>query len=177
MEQKHDVGSRTTGIRDVIITRSNESQMKISAQEEYGLRLLIRIAGCREREGLSISQLSEKEGLSSHYVAKLARALRMAGFIHSTPGNKGGYMLAKPAGEIMINDVLKSLGGTLFDKEFCGVHTGTLELCTRSLDCSLRSLWQMIQWNIDQLLEKVTLKDLMSPEKESPRALEPLVGG
>ena len=68
--------------------------MKITAQEEYGLRILIRIAGCKDAEGMSIPQLSEAEGISSHYVAKLTRMLRMEGFINSRPGNKGGYILA-----------------------------------------------------------------------------------
>jgi Rrf2 family iron-sulfur cluster assembly transcriptional regulator len=44
--------------------------MKITAQEEYGLRILIRIAGCRTQEGMSIPQISETEGLSSHYVGE-----------------------------------------------------------------------------------------------------------
>src|SRR5215217_1545644 len=131
--------------------------MKITAQEEYGLRLLIRIASCKDKDGLSIPQLSETEGLSSHYVAKLTRSLRMEGFINSTPGYKGGYVLAKPAGEIVIKDVLRALGGDLFNKKFCGLHTGNLKFCTNSVDCSTRSLWQMIQVTVDQLLEKITL--------------------
>ena len=149
--------------------------MKITAQEEYGLRILIRIAGCRDEEGMSIPQLSEAEGLSSHYVAKLTRLLRMEGFINSTPGYKGGYVLAKPAKKIIINKLLKALGGALFDKEFCGLHTGTLKLCTHSVDCSTRSLWQMIQFNIDQLLDKVTLYDLVNSEKESGKILKQML--
>src|SRR6187431_3286207 len=98
--------------------------MKITSQEEYGLRLLIRIEGCRDVTGMSIPQLSEAEGLTSHYVAKLTRMLRMAGFINSTPGYKGGYVLARPAEEIVINDVLKALGGALFDQAFCKSHAG-----------------------------------------------------
>ena len=145
--------------------------MKVTAQEEYGLRILIRIAGCKSEEGLSIPQLTAAEGLSSHYVAKLARLLRMKGFINSTPGYKGGYVLAKPAGKIVINDVLKALGGALFDKEFCGTHTGSLKLCTHSVDCSTRSLWQMIQFAVDQVLDKVTLRDLVNSEKESGKVL------
>lgn len=141
--------------------------MKITAQEEYGLRILIRIARCHDEEGMSIPQLSDAEGLSSHYVAKLARLLRMEGFINSTPGYKGGYMLATPAKKIIINKVLKALGGALFDKEFCGLHTGTLKLCTNSVDCSTRSLWQIVQFRVDQLLDQVTLHDLVNPEKES----------
>jgi len=149
--------------------------MKITAQEEYGLRILLRIAGCKDADGMSIPQLSEAEGISSHYVAKLTRVLRLQGFINSTPGYKGGYILAKPAKEIIINDVLKSLGGALFDKKFCGTHTGTLKLCVNSVDCSSRSLWKMIQYTVDQLLDKITLHDLVSQEKESGKVLEQML--
>ena len=146
--------------------------MKITAQEEYGLRILIRIASCRDAEGMSIPQLSEAEGLTNHYVAKLTRILRLEGFINSTPGNKGGYLLAKSAKQININKVLKALGGALFDKEFCGLHTGSLNLCVNSVDCSSRSLWQMIQFSIDQLLDKITLYDLVNSEKNSGKILK-----
>ena len=149
--------------------------MKITAQEEYGLRLLIRIASCNKEEGMTIPQLTEAEGLSSHYIAKLTRILRMEGFINSTPGNKGGYVLAKPAKEIRIREVLKALGGLLFDKDFCGSHAGSVKLCTNSVDCSARSLWTMIQFTVDQLLDKVTLHDLVTTEKESANALNALL--
>jgi Rrf2 family protein len=149
--------------------------MKITAQEEYGLRILIRIAACRDSDGMSIPQLSEAEGLSSHYVAKLTRILRMGGFINSTPGNKGGYVLAVPAENIIINKVLKALGGALFDAKFCGTHAGALKLCTNSVDCSSRSLWQMIQFVVDQLLDHITLQDLVNPEKQSTKIFEQLL--
>ena len=145
--------------------------MKITAQEEYGLRILIRIAACRTDNGMSIPQLSEAEGISPHYVAKLTRVLRMEGFINSTPGNKGGYVLAKPAKEIVIRSVLKALGGTMFNKEFCGTHSGTMNLCTNSVDCSARSLWKMVQFTVDQLLDKITLHELVTTEKESQQIL------
>jgi Rrf2 family transcriptional regulator, iron-sulfur cluster assembly transcription factor len=145
--------------------------MKITAQEEYGLRILVRIASCTDKEGMSIPQLSEAEGIGSHYVAKLTRLLRIEGFINSTPGYKGGYVLAVPAKNININIVLKALGGALFDTNFCGLHIGTLKLCTHSVDCSTRSLWQMIQFTVDQLLDKVSLHDLINSEKESGKIL------
>ncbi|MDP4130431.1 MAG: Rrf2 family transcriptional regulator [Bacteroidota bacterium] len=149
--------------------------MKITAQEEFGLRILIRIAGCQTEEGMSIPQLSKTEGLSSHYVAKLTRTLRMAGFINSTPGYKGGYVLAKPAREIRIREVLKALGGVLYDQDFCGLHAGGLNLCTNSVDCSARSLWKMIQFTVDQLLDKITLHDMANTEKESTRFLREIL--
>lgn len=149
--------------------------MKITAQEEYGLRVLIRIACYKEEGGMSIPQLSESEGLSSHYVAKLTRTLRLAGFINSTPGNKGGYVLARPAEEININHVLKALGGALFDKNFCASHAGAVKLCTNSVDCSARSLWQMIQFTVDKLLDKITLHDLVKKENKQHSMLHVLL--
>ncbi|MDB5024189.1 MAG: Rrf2 family transcriptional regulator [Mucilaginibacter sp.] len=145
--------------------------MKITAQEEYGLRLLLRIAGCRDKSGMSIPDLSKAEGLSPAYVAKLTRLLRLYGYINSTPGYKGGYLLAIPAKQININRVLKVLGGALFSKDFCGDYRGTRPLCTNSADCSVRSLWQMIQLSVDQLLDQVTLADLMSSEQVSDQLL------
>jgi Rrf2 family iron-sulfur cluster assembly transcriptional regulator len=149
--------------------------MKITSQEEYGLRVLIRIAGCQAEGGMSIPQLSEAEGLSSHYVAKLTRLLRIAGFVNSTPGHKGGYMLSRPAEEIIINDVLKALGGALFDTAFCQSHSGSLKLCNNSVDCSARSLWQMIQYTVDGLLNRITLHHLVNPERESAQILEDML--
>ncbi len=149
--------------------------MKITSQEEFGLRILIRIAGCKTPEGLSIPQLSKAEGLTSHYVAKLTRTLRLAGFINSTPGNKGGYILSRPDHEISIREVLKTLGGVMFSEDFCGIHAGNLNLCTNSVDCSARSLWRMIQFTVDQLLDRITLHDMAHPEQESTKLLREIL--
>ena len=148
--------------------------MKITSQEEYGLRILLRIARCHD-DDMSIQALSVAEGLSPAYIAKLTRILRQAGFINSTPGNIGGYILAKPATEINVNQVLKTLGGSLFTKEFCSDFTGASRLCTNSVDCSVRSLWQMVQFSIDQLLDKIQLSDLIGNEKQSDNLLNSLL--
>lgn len=146
--------------------------MKITALDEYGLRILLRIARSDNEEGISISQLSELEGLSSSYVAKLTRTLRKGGLIASNRGHKGGYVLAKPASDITINEALHALGGALFDKKFCGSHSGDMALCTNTVDCSIRSLWRMVQESVDQLLDKVTVEDLMGSERESAHVLK-----
>ena len=149
--------------------------MKITSQEEYGLRILLRIARCHEGESMSIQALSVAEGLSPAYIAKLTRILRQAGYINSTPGNIGGYILAKPATEINVNQVLKTLGGSLYTKDFCSDFTGASRLCTNSVDCSVRSLWQMVQFSIDQLLDKISLNDLIGSEKKSDNLLNQLL--
>ena len=140
--------------------------MKISAQDEYGLRILIQIAKAHAEEGLNLSQLSELENISQAYAAKITRTLRIAGFIKSIRGHKGGYILALPASQIKVNHVLKSLGGVIYDEKFCGQHSGTLSLCTNSVDCSLRSLWTILQINMDKLLDQISIQDLMKSESQ-----------
>ena len=149
--------------------------MKITAQVEYGLRILVRITRCKEEAGLSIRQLSEAEGLSVNYVAKLTRVLRINGLINSTRGHMGGYVLAKPAATITVNDAIKALSGKLFDKKFCDSHAGMMTLCTNSVDCSIRSLWTMMQATLDQLLDKVTLADMVKTEKNVSSVLQKII--
>ena len=138
--------------------------MKISAQDEYGLRILLQIARAKTEEGLNLPQISELENISQAYAAKITRQLRIAGFIQSIRGHKGGYILAMPANEIKINQVLRSMGGAIYDEKFCGQHAGTLSLCTNSVDCSLRSLWTILQLNVDKLLDQISIQDLMKSE-------------
>ena len=149
--------------------------MKITAQVEYGLRIMVRITRCKDEKGLSIRQLSEAEGLSANYVAKLTRILRMKGLINSTRGHMGGYILSKPAADITINHTLKALGGRFFDKKFCESHSGILTLCTNSVDCSIRSLWSVMQISLDKLLDEVTLADMVKNEKDVSTVLENVI--
>jgi Rrf2 family protein len=134
--------------------------MKISATEEYGLRILLRIASAGE-EGMNIPQLSAAEGLSEPYTGKLTRLLRISGLIRSTRGQKGGYVLAQPPGKIRISDVLHALDGSMFDDAFCTTHTGIQRFCTHSVDCSVKSLWKTLQNSIDQVLQNITLGDMI----------------
>lgn len=138
--------------------------MKITAQEEYGLRILLTIAKQQKSDGLSIPQISKAQALSEHYVGKLTRLLRMAKFLKSTRGKVGGYMLNRPAEQIILKDVLKVLGGSLYEKEYCKDHSGLVKTCPNNSDCSVRSVWQNIQSTVDGVLETITIQDLIKPE-------------
>lgn len=138
--------------------------MKVSAQEEYGLRILLRIAKSGLGEGLTINDISELENLSTSNTAKILRILRLSEMVESTRGNTGGYELAKPASEINISEVLKVLGGNIYDEQFCANFKGVGKLCNNSIDCTIRSLWQLIQLSVNQVVGSLTLADLISPE-------------
>lgn len=141
--------------------------MKFSAQEEYGIRCLIRI-GKYHDAGIAptIPQISSDEKLSQHNVAKLLRALRLGGFLESERGQSGGYALALPPDKIKIRDVMNVLGGRLFDEEFCMTHSGVSAFCTHTVDCSVRSLWKVIQDAVDSIIENLTLRDLLGKEDD-----------
>jgi Rrf2 family protein len=136
--------------------------MKFSAQEEYGIRCLLQIAKVGAEESMTISEISRAEGLSSTHVAKLLMILRKDGFIVSTRGQAGGYQLARPADQITIGAVLESLGGRLFDHEFCARHSGLNPLCAHAVDCEVKSLWAAIQAAVDTVVHRITLADLMN---------------
>ena len=72
--------------------------MQFSAQEEYGLRCLLRLAA-RGGDSMTIPEISQAEGISVPYVAKLMRFLRDGGIVTSERGQSGGYRLARPASE------------------------------------------------------------------------------
>ncbi|MGA2770574.1 MAG: Rrf2 family transcriptional regulator [Bryobacteraceae bacterium] len=140
--------------------------MKLSANEEYGLRCLVRIGYAGKGGSLTIPEMSHAEGVSPAYAAKILRVLRKGGFVKAERGKEGGYTLARPPESIVIADVISALGGRLFESKFCDSHSGQAPICTRSVDCSVRSLWRAVQIAVDQVLSQATLRDLLQNEEE-----------
>ena len=142
--------------------------MRLSAHDDYGIRLLLRIARGETDVCMTTAVLAEREGMSMSHVGKVLRLLRDGGFVESTRGNCGGYKLTREPGAIIVGEVLASLGGRLFDDGYCEAHPDDRErLCTGSVDCASRSLWRMVQFRLDGLLGSLTLADLIGTETES----------
>jgi Rrf2 family protein len=140
--------------------------MKLTAHEEYGIRCLAQLGRRGPGGSLTIPEISEAEGISTAYTAKLMRMLRRGGFVKSARGKAGGYSLGRPAGEIVVGDVLTALGGRLYESGFCESHAGQGKICAHSVDCSIRTLWRTVQFALDQVLGKTTLQDLLRNEEE-----------
>jgi Rrf2 family protein len=143
--------------------------MKITAQEEYGMRCLLHLARAGDGQALTIPEIAEAEKLSSPYVAKLLSVLRQAGLITSTRGRTGGYQLTKPATEVRLGEVMRALGEPLFeDPEYCERHAGpeTSGACVHHDGCSLRVIWQTLEQWMRHLLDRVTLADLLESQEQ-----------
>jgi Rrf2 family protein len=140
--------------------------MKVSAQEEYGLRCLLQMARSSTLESVSIPEISRAEGLSVPNVAKLMRILRLGGLVRSVRGQAGGYTLARPADQISMEEVLRVLGGPVFGPGFCGRHAGLDGTCSHGGDCAVRPVWLKMQEMITAVLARTTLQNLMQSEQE-----------
>jgi Rrf2 family protein len=135
--------------------------MKFTANEEYGLRCLLRLGREAPDGSLTLPEISRAEGISMPYAAKIMRILRQGGFVQSARGKAGGYSLSRRPEGIYLGELLALLGGRLYDPSFCDRHSGVEEVCTNSVDCSVRDLWQSLQLAVDQVLSRMTLGDLL----------------
>lgn len=138
--------------------------MKITAQEEYGLRCLLQLARHQGPEPLTVSTIAGKEGLSIPYAGKLMAGLRQSGLIVSQRGRGGGFVLSRPAGEITVAQALGALGGQLFEPEFCNTHHGAHDECVHIDLCSIRNLWGVLGRIVDRVLSQTTLLDLIDTQ-------------
>lgn len=137
--------------------------MKISAQEEYGLRCLVQLANLPKDETLTLPQIAEREGISVANTGKLMWLLNKAGFVQSTRGTKGGYFLARPANEISLNQVIKVLEEDEIDKH-CDNYKGVLDSCVHKGDCGIRSVIVGLHDVVEHALSQVTLAQLIGSE-------------
>ncbi len=140
--------------------------MQLLAQEEYGLRCLLQVAAHPGSRPMTIPEIAEAEGLSAEYTAKLMRALRQGGLVHSTRGAGGGYRLARRADQVTPWDVIQALGGPLFNDDFCDLHPGQLRDCVHNADCSVRVLWKRVEGAVRGVLGAVTLADMTRSESQ-----------
>jgi Rrf2 family protein len=139
--------------------------MKLSAQEEYGLRCLLTLARAKPGASLTIPQIAEKEHISAPNVAKLLRALKAGGYVVALRGQSGGYALARNASEINVGEALACLGGRIYDAGFCGRHSSATRGCGHNSDCSVRSVWRLVQRAVDDVLGRLTLAALLVEEQ------------
>lgn len=138
--------------------------MKITSQEEYGLRCLLQLTQADPAMGVTVKEIAAREGLSPAYVEKLLRLLAKAGFIHSVRGVHGGYLLTRKPAEISLGEVVRALGSLPTTQEICDRHPGNRTSCIHIDDCCIRSAWATLTSAIEGFMAKVFISDLVGPE-------------
>jgi len=149
--------------------------MKVSAQEEYGLRCLLQLARLGEGEFLTLGQIAEREGISQANAGKVLWLLNKAGLVHSTRGTKGGYTLARPASEIRLNEIIKVLDAGVVEGH-CKTYTGVLDSCVHTGDCGIRSVFVNVHEVVERALSGITLAQLVGTERSVDTTLHQIQG-
>lgn len=139
--------------------------MKISAQEEYGLRCLLQLAMLAGGESLTLPQIADREGISVANAGKLMWLLNKAGFVSAIRGTKGGYSLARPSSEIRLNEVIKVLDADAVANH-CQSYKGVLETCVHTGDCGIRPVIVGLHEIIQEALSQITLAQLVGNEEK-----------
>lgn len=85
--------------------------MQMKSWVEQGVYTLVILARIPKKTTISAECLSKCLGVSPSYLKKLMRKLVQAGLIHSVPGIKGGFSLAKNASDITVYDVYVAVEG------------------------------------------------------------------
>jgi len=130
------------------------------------LRALLELARNSQEGPIRIEEIARRQTIPKQFLANLLVHLKRGRFVQSKKGPEGGYYLARPARQINVGEVLATLGGRLYGPSFCDSHAGVERSCTHMPDCSIRSVWRMLQNAIDRVLGKITLKDLLVSERE-----------
>lgn len=137
--------------------------MQLSTRTRYGVRALLDIALCADREPVLLREIAERQEVSKGYLEQLILALQSAGFIRSIRGKRGGFVLIKSPSEITLDEVVKALERTVSLVE-C---VNDSQICDRSVNCATRKLWIRLADVMQRELRGLTLKDLMEWQKTS----------
>ena len=149
--------------------------MKISAQEEYGLRCLVQLACLEDGESLTLPQIAEREGISTANAGKLMWLLNKAGFVHSTRGTKGVYFLARPAADIRLSEIIRVLDQDVLTKH-CENYTGVLDSCVHNGDCGIRPVIVGLHEIVENALSQITLAQLVGSESSVDAMFHQITG-
>lgn len=139
--------------------------MWVSTKAQYGLRALIEIAR-QDGEAVPLKDVSERQGLSQHYLEQIASNLRRAGFIKSVRGAHGGYRLARPADQINAYDVVTAMEGSIAPVQ-CVEDDHS---CDSQNVCGTQDLWFRVDAALREVLGNTTLADLIVEQERKQHA-------
>ncbi len=144
--------------------------MMFSTKAEYGVRVMVELA--RRSGGVGglgdpvpLAEIAANDGLPLAYLEHLVARLRKAGLVDSRRGSRGGYLLARPAAQITMAEVVEALEGSIAPIECISQGPDGSIVCAREskLDhvCPTKLLWTRVRGSIVTTLRETTLADLL----------------
>ncbi len=143
--------------------------MMFSTKAEYGVRVMVELARRAGGEPIPLAEIAAHDGLPLAYLEHLVARLRKAGLVDSRRGSRGGYLLARPAEQITMAEVVAALEGSIAPIECISEAADGSIVCTResgaagsrSHTCPTKLLWTRVRGSIVATLRETTLADLL----------------
>jgi len=148
------------------ILKRNDTIVKLSTRGRYGVRATLDLAIHYGKGPISLKVIAERQEVSSKYLEQLLVSLKRAGILKSTRGAYGGYELAREPSEIRLSEVIETLEGPIAPVE-CVIAPKD---CDRVSICAAHDVWKKMKNAIDNVLESVTLQDLVEQQKQKEKS-------
>lgn len=137
--------------------------MKISTKGRYALRLMLDLAMHDNGVYIPIKEIAKRQGISEKYLEQIISILSRAGYVQSVRGAGGGYRLAHPLKSYTVGMILRLTEGSLAP---VACLEGNVNTCDRNTECATLIVWQKLYDAINDVVDSITLDDLVSYEKQ-----------
>jgi Rrf2 family protein len=146
--------------------------MRVSAKADYAVRAAVELASrsVADEGPIKGGDLSKAQKIPLRFLENILGELRHAGIVQSQRGAEGGYWLARSADDITLAEIIRSVEGPLASVR--GERPEDLDYHGNSEQ--LRDVWVALRANIRQVLESVTLEDVV--ERRLPEPVSTIVG-
>jgi len=137
--------------------------MKITTKGRYALQLLLEVALHQNKGPVTLNDIASRQGISQPYLWHVITPLTAAGILRVKRGSQGGYVLAREPKDISIKDVVNVLEGSV---TFVANKKVQQENKT-SVFMTTHKVWMELESQIVELLNSVTLEDLITRHREA----------
>lgn len=143
--------------------------MRVSAKAEYACRAMLELARCYKiTDVIQINDIASRQNIPRKYLVQILLQLQRAGLVKSKRGAAGGYMLAKPPGDISLGDVMRTTDGELVAVESLEeTKTRAGNGPSSSAQSVLREIWQDVQVEVTHILDGISFEDICKRAEKS----------
>jgi Rrf2 family protein len=140
--------------------------VRVSAKADYAVRAMVELAGGDASEGAPAKgeAIANAQEIPMRFLENILGELRTHGLVHSRRGSDGGYWLGREPDAITLAEIIRAVEGPLATVR----GEAADELTYRGDAASLERVWLALRANIRQVLESVTLADVVAGELPEP---------
>ncbi len=138
--------------------------MKISYQTDYALKIILDLAKNYPSQLVHISDLSKRQDIPRKFSEQLLLKLKQGRFVQSKKGPKGGYSLNHDPSKILLGDIIRFMGGSLFP--ISCVDPDVKQNCDFKCKCVFTSFWETVEKEISTVVDGVSFADLVKKESQ-----------